>query len=101
MAMWYVIHFHDRPGSLPLRREHRPRHLARLRALQDEGRLFAAGPLPAIDSPDPGEAGFVGSLMILEFESLDAARTWAADDPFLECGAYERFEVQPFIKTLP
>jgi uncharacterized protein YciI len=99
--MWYAIRFFDRPDSLALRREHRPRHLARLRLLHEAGRLLTAGPLPAIDSPQPGEAGFVGSLVILEFESLDAARAWAADDPFLACGAYERFEVHPYVQTLP
>lgn len=99
--MWYAIRFFDRPDSLALRREHRPRHLARLRLLQEAGRLLTAGPLPAIDSPDPGAAGFVGSLMILEFESADAARAWAAEDPFLACGVYERFEVCPYVQALP
>jgi uncharacterized protein YciI len=99
--MWYAIRFYDRPDSLALRREHRPRHLERLRVLCEAGRLLTAGPLPAIDSPQPGAAGFVGSLVILEFESWDAARAWAAEDPFVACGVYERFEVHPYVQTLP
>jgi uncharacterized protein YciI len=99
--MWYAIRAFDRADSLALRRELRPRHLARLQDLRDAGRLLTAGPLPAIDSPDPGNAGFRGSLMILEFESLAAAQDWAAADPLLIGGVYERVEVDPYIQALP
>lgn len=99
--MWYAIRCFDHQESLALRREVRPRHLARLQELRDAGRLLTAGPLPAIDSPDPGNAGFSGSLMILEFASLAEAKAWAAADPFLAAGVYERIEVDPYIQALP
>jgi uncharacterized protein YciI len=99
--MWYAIRCFDRPDSLALRRELRPRHLGRLQELRDAGRLLTAGPLPAIDSPDPGSAGFRGSLMILEFDSLVAAKDWAAADPFVAAGVYERIEVDPYVQALP
>ncbi len=99
--MWYLIRGYDRPGSLVARREARPDHLARLEQLRDAGRLLAAGPLPAIDSPDPGPAGFQGSLLILEFDSQSAAEGWAAQDPYVAAGVFERVEVLPFLAVLP
>jgi hypothetical protein len=79
----------------------RPDHLARLEALKQQGRLFAAGPLPGIDSEDPGPAGFSGSLVIAEFESLKDAQTWANADPYFEAGVYKEVIVKPFKKVLP
>lgn len=99
--MWYLIFGHDRADSLGLRRVQRPAHLARAELLRDAGRLLLAGPCPAIDAPDPGPAGFTGSLVVAEFDTLAAARAWAADDPYLAAGAWERVEVRPFLKVLP
>jgi len=99
--MWYVIYSKDHPESLPLRRGARDAHLARLQALLDEGRLLLAGPRPAIDSPDPGPAGFQGSLVVAEFESLAAAREWADTDPYMAAGVYETVEVTPFKRVMP
>ncbi len=99
--MLYAIHGTDVPGSLPQRLAARPAHLARLKALQDEGRLVLAGPFPAVDSSDPGPAGFSGSLIVAEFDSLDAARAWAAADPYVAAGVYAGVEVKPFRKVLP
>ena len=99
--MWYAIEGHDVAGSLPARMAARPAHLARLTALRDEGRLLLAGPCPAIDAEDPGPAGFSGSIVIAEFESLDAARAWADADPYAEQGVYARVDVRPFRKVLP
>ena len=99
--MWYVIEGKDRPDSLAGRLAARPAHLARLNALKDAGRLLLAGPLPAIDAEDPGPAGFTGSLIVAEFESLAAARAWADADPYLEAGVYESVRVSPFRKVLP
>jgi hypothetical protein len=99
--MWYAIWAEDAPNSLEKRLEVRPRHLARLTQLQAEGRLMLAGPLPAIDSENPGPAGFTGSLVIVEFESLVAAEAWAAADPYVEAGVYARVTVKPFKKALP
>lgn len=79
----------------------RPEHLKRLHALQDAGRLLLAGPCPAIDSPDPGPAGFSGSLIVAEFESLEAAQSWASADPYAHAGAYQTVTVKPFKKVLP
>ena len=79
----------------------RPQHLERIKALQEEGRLILAGPYPAIDSPDPGPAGFSGSLIVAEFESLEAARTWAETDPYATSGVYAKVTVKPFKKVLP
>lgn len=101
VRMWYVIRGHDAAGSLPIRRAARGAHLARLAELRAAGRLFVAGPLPAIDSSDPGPAGFAGSLVIAEFASLDAARTWANADPYLARGAWARADVDPFVPVLP
>jgi uncharacterized protein YciI len=86
---------------LTARRAARPAHLERLRALQAEGRLILAGPHPAVDAADPGEAGFTGSLVVAEFADLDAARHWAEQDPYLAAGVYRQVEVKPFLKVLP
>jgi uncharacterized protein YciI len=99
--MWYFIHATDHPDSLARRLEARPRHLARMQELLDQGRVLVAGPLPAIDSPDPGPAGFSGSVLILEFSSLDEARSWAEADPYVEAGVYARVDVYPFKQALP
>jgi uncharacterized protein YciI len=99
--MWYAIMAQDCPESLALRLTHRPVHLARLQALQETGRLLLAGPFPAIDSIDPGPSGFTGSLIVAEFESLEAATLWANADPFALNGVYAAIQVKPFRKTLP
>jgi uncharacterized protein YciI len=99
--MLYAIVGDDAPGSLDARLAARPAHVARLQALQAEGRLVLAGPFPAIDSPDPGPAGFSGSLIVAEFESLEAAQRWADGDPYLAAGVYARVTVRPFRKALP
>lgn len=99
--MWYAIIAEDAPGTLDTRLEARPRHLARLEQLKSEGRLFVAGPHPAIDAENPGTAGFTGSLVIADFESLVAAEAWAKADPYLEAGVYARVVVKPFKKALP
>lgn len=99
--MWYLIEGYDGSDVLPQRLAARPEHLARLHALRDEGRLMLAGPCPAIDSEDPGPAGFSGSLIVAEFESLEAARAWADADPYVDAGVYARVEVRPFRKVLP
>lgn len=99
--MWYAIIAEDAPGTLEKRLEVRPRHLARLEQLKADGRLFVAGPHPAIDCENPGTAGFTGSLVIAEFESLVAAEDWAKADPYLEAGVYARVTVKPFKKVLP
>ncbi len=99
--MFYAILCVDVDDSLALRAETRPAHIARLRTLQDHGRLLLAGPHPAIDSPDPGPAGFTGSLIVAEFESLEEARAWADSDPYLAAGVYESVTVKPFKKVLP
>lgn len=99
--MLYSIVGNDKPGSLEARLAARPAHVERLNALKAEGRLVLAGPNPAIDSPDPGEAGFTGSIIIAEFESLAAAQAWADADPYIEAGAYESVTVKPFNKVLP
>jgi uncharacterized protein YciI len=99
--MWYAIVAEDAPGSLEKRLAVRPAHLARLTALQNEGRLLLAGPFPAIDSIDPGPAGYSGSLIVAEFANLEAAQAWAQADPFVNSGAYASVVVKPFRKTLP
>lgn len=99
--MWYLIEGFDRPDALPSRLAARPAHLARLRDLLDAGRLLLAGPCPAIDADDPGPAGFSGSLIVAEFDSLADARIWAEADPYIAAGVYERVEVRPFRKVLP
>jgi uncharacterized protein YciI len=99
--MWYAFICEDTPNSLALRMETRPAHIARLHTLKEEGRLFVAGPCPAIDSEDPGEAGFTGSLVIAEFASLIEAQAWADAEPYLAAGVYEKVTVKPFKKVLP
>jgi len=99
--MLYAIVGEDRPGTLAQRLAARPAHVARLHALQADGRLILAGPFPAIDSPDPGPAGFSGSLIVAEFESLAAAQAWANADPYVAAGVYEKVTVRPFKKVLP
>jgi uncharacterized protein YciI len=99
--MWYAIVAEDTPNSLEKRLATRPAHLARITALQEAGRLLLAGPFPAIDSNDPGAAGFTGSLIVAEFASLAEANTWANDDPFMTSGVYANVVVKPFRKTLP
>ncbi len=99
--MLYAIVGEDRPDSLARRLAARPEHVQRLQALQEEGRLLLAGPFPAIDSPDPGPAGFTGSLIVAEFPSLAAARAWADADPYVAAGVYDRVSVKPFRKALP
>ena len=99
--MLYAIVGEDRPDSLAARLAARPAHLDRLKALQNEGRLLLAGPYPAIDSPDPGPAGFTGSLVVAEFASLDAAKIWADADPYVAAGVYASVSVKPFKKVLP
>lgn len=97
----YAILAEDRPGTLALRLSARPAHLARLHRLRDEGRLLLAGPHPSIDAEDPGEAGFSGSLIVAEFDSLEAAQAWAAEDPYVETGVYGQVSVKRFRPVLP
>ncbi|WP_346836917.1 YciI family protein [Microbulbifer sp. SAOS-129_SWC] len=99
--MWYAIISEDVKDSLALRQGARPDHLARLNHLKDEGRLLVAGPHPAIDSEDPGEAGFSGSLVVAEFSSLDEAKAWADADPYVAAGVYASVTVKPFKAVLP
>ena len=99
--MWYLILGADVDNSLVARKAARPAHLARLQALNAAGRLKLAGPLPAIDAEDPGEEGFTGSVIIAEFESLDDAKAWAADDPYVETGVYDTILVKPYRHVLP
>ena len=99
--MLYVINSEDAPNSLEKRKISRPSHLERIKILQNEGRLLLAGPYPAIDSSDPGPAGFTGSLIVAEFVSLELARAWAEDDPYLISGVYAKVTVKPFMKILP
>lgn len=99
--MYYAIIAEDKPDTLSQRMAARPDHLARLTALCDQGRLLIAGPHPAIDSEDPGEAGFTGSLVVAEFDSLSAAQTWADNDPYITAGVYGKVVVKPYKKVLP
>jgi len=99
--MWYLIFSQDREDSLQVRRGARAAHLARVKEFVAQGRLLVAGPMPAIDSPDPGPAGFTGSMIVAEFDSLEEARSWAAADPYVAAGVYETVDVRPFIKVLP
>jgi uncharacterized protein YciI len=99
--MWYVIHASDRQNSLEARKAARSGHMERVQKLLGQGRLLVAGPMPAIDSPDPGPAGFSGSTIIAEFDSLEAAQLWAASDPYVEAGAWADVDVRPFIRVLP
>lgn len=99
--MLYAILGEDAPGSLAKRLAARPAHLERLVELQEAGRLILAGPCPAIDSPDPGPAGFSGSIIVAEFASLAAAESWAGADPYVAAGVYANVTVKPFKKVLP
>jgi len=99
--MLYMIRGTDVPNSLDKRKGARPAHIARLEQLRDEGRLLLAGPLPALDTADPGPAGFTGSLVVAEFASLGDARAWADADPYVAAGVYASVDVQPFKKVLP
>ncbi|UDL06787.1 YciI family protein [Marinobacter sp. CA1] len=99
--MYYAIISEDVENSLPHRKTARPAHLARLDALKAEGRLLIAGPHPALDTEDPGDAGFTGSLVIAEFESLEAAQQWADADPYVDAGVYSNVTVKPFKRVLP
>lgn len=99
--MLYVIEGYDGEDVLARRRSARPAHLARLEALRDAGRLLLAGPCPAVDAADPGPAGFSGSLVVAEFESLELAREWADADPYVDADVYVRTEVRPFRRVLP
>lgn len=99
--MYYLIYSEDVDNSLPLRKEARPAHIERLKQLESEGRLLVAGPCPAIDSEDPGEAGFTGSLVIAEFADLSAAQAWADADPYVAAGVYQKSTVKPYKKVLP
>jgi uncharacterized protein YciI len=101
MNLFYAILGEDAPDSLEKRIHARPAHLERLHALKDEGRLLLAGPFPAIDSPDPGPAGFSGSLIVAAFDSLEAAQAWADADPYVAAGVYARVSVKPFKRVLP
>jgi uncharacterized protein YciI len=99
--MWYFIHARDTVDSLQKRLQARPDHVARLHELQDQGRLLTAGPLPAIDAEDPGPAGFSGSMLVVAFDSLEAAREWAGADPYLAAGVYESVDVYPYKAAFP
>ena len=99
--MWYVIHSKDVLNSLEKRQHARTEHLKRLNELLSQGRLFVAGPIPAIDNEDPGPNGYVGSLIIAEFETIEDAQKWAQEDPYVINGVYASFSVQPFRKVLP
>lgn len=99
--MFYAIIAEDKPGTLDKRMAARPDHLQRLQDLKEGGKLLIAGPHPAIDSEDPGEAGFTGSLVVAEFDSLEDAQSWANQDPYIEAGVYEKVTVKPYKKVLP
>lgn len=99
--MLYAIFATDVAASLEKRLAARPAHLERLQALQDQGRLILAGPTPAIDSPDPGAAGFTGSLVVAEFASLVEAQAWADSDPYVAAGVYQQVQVRPFKQVFP
>ncbi len=101
MNRYYAIVGEDVPASLEQRMAARPAHLQRLYDLREQGRLLLAGPFPAIDSPDPGPAGYTGSLIVAEFDSLDDARAWADADPYVSAGVYARVQVKPFKPVLP
>ena len=99
--MYYTIYATDANNSLKNRMNARPAHVERLKALVDQGRLLAAGPNPAIDTEDPGNAGFTGSLIIAGFDSLEDAENWANEDPYVAAGVYVKVEVKPWKKVLP
>ncbi len=99
--MLYAIFGQDVPDSLDKRLGARPAHVARLQALQDEGRLLLAGPFPAVDATDPGPAGYTGTLVVAEFASLDEAEAWAQSDPYMTAGVFAQVAVRPFRQTFP
>ena len=99
--MWYAIISEDVENSLPLRAKAREAHLARMQELVTENRVLIAGPHPAIDSEDPGSAGFTGSLVVIDFPSLEEAKAWADDDPYVAAGVYANVTVKPFKQVLP
>lgn len=99
--MWYAIISEDVDNSLELRKSARPAHLERVKALVDEGRLLVAGPHPAVDCIEPGSAGFTGSLIVADFESLQDAEAWASEDPYVKAGVYATVTVKPFKQVLP
>jgi len=98
--MLYMLIGFDVEGSLEARMASRPAHVARLKALQEEGRLVMAGPNPAIDSDQPGDAGYSGSLIVASFDSLEEAQRWADADPYIEAGVYESVMIKPFVRAL-
>lgn len=99
--MWYVIYSTDNENSLEKRLSVRDKHVQRLNDLKDQGRLLVAGPMPAIDSEEPGSAGFTGSTVIANFESLEDAQQWADNDPYIAANVYKQVIVKPFKKVLP
>ncbi|NKB77675.1 MAG: YciI family protein [Gammaproteobacteria bacterium] len=99
--MYYTIYATDIENSLEKRLEARPAHVERLKKLVNEGRLLVAGPNPAVDNEDPGSAGFTGSVIIAEFDSLEDAKTWANADPYIAAGVYQNIEIKPYKKVLP
>lgn len=99
--MYYLIYSEDVPNSLPLRKQARPAHIARLEQLKAEGCLLVAGPCPAIDSEEPGDAGFTGSMVVAEFATLVEAQNWADADPYIAAGVYASSVVKPYKKVLP
>jgi uncharacterized protein YciI len=99
--MWYAVISEDYEDTLDKRIAARPEHVARLKALCDEGRLLIAGPHPAVDSPDPGPAGFTGSLVVVDFPTLKDAKAWADEDPYITAGVYRNVTVKPFNRVLP
>jgi uncharacterized protein YciI len=99
--MFYVIYSEDIENSLNLRLSVRDKHIERLKDLQNQGKLLIAGPCPAIDDETPGEAGFTGSLIVAEFDSLTAAQAWADQDPYISAGVYKKVTVKPYKKVLP
>jgi uncharacterized protein YciI len=100
-TMWYAIISEDVENSLEKRKSARPAHVQRLQDLANAGKLLTAGPHPAIDNEDPGEAGFTGSLIIAEFDSLEDAQSWADADPYINAGVYKQVTIKPFNKVLP
>ena len=99
--MYFAVIATDVPDSLPLRKQVREQHLARLHELNEQGRLLIAGPHPATDEANPVEPAFTGSLVVAEFDSLEQAIAWADDDPYIKAGVYEQVLVKPFLKVLP
>ena len=99
--MWYAVISEDHEESLDDRLAARTDHIARLKILADAGRLLIAGPHPAVDSSDPGPAGFTGSLVVVEFDSLENAQAWADEDPYVAAGVYRKVTVKPFNPVLP